>query len=268
MQNLYTLVFFLLLAVRRLAKLRQQQLIITGLSLAYVALALIVALVVWGRKRIAEKNRGLYRQIKEQDNLKETLQQLTLRYDALSSSVSQPAQENESIDKKQQELVAKLQDYLLCEKIYTKFDIDHKELTSALATNKTYLFDSLKNITGKTPQEYINDLRLDDAKKMIYSYLRYTMETIAIDCGFNSYRTFHRLFKKKYQLSPAAYSKLANSISVIPFMLFMCTALFPTTTISLPPSGKVSAPLLTCSGIAKFSLIWKLKKIIIFVLIF
>ena len=197
---------------RRLSAIRQQRTVIIGLSFACVAMILIVVLVVWSRRRIAEKNRSLYLQIKEQDSLAEELQQLKCRYEAFvetqGTASLQPQPQNGNA--KQLQLVAHLHDYLLCDKNFTQIDMDYKDITTALATNKTYLFEAVKTITGKTLQEYINQLRLDEAKKMLDSHSKFTVEAIAMECGFNTYQTFYRLFKEKYKLTPTEYGKLAK----------------------------------------------------------
>ncbi|MEG1910024.1 MAG: helix-turn-helix domain-containing protein [Bacteroidales bacterium] len=37
-----------------------------------------------------------------------------------------------------------------------------------------------------------------------------TIETIALDCGFNSSRNFHRLFREKFGMTPTEFRKLAH----------------------------------------------------------
>ena len=100
---------------------------------------------------------------------------------------------------------------MLYNKNITKQDIDHTQIATALSTNKTYLFDAVKAVTGKTPSEYINSLRADEARKMLDSRSGYTILAIASECGFNLYRTFQRLFRKSFQLSPVEYSKLVKT---------------------------------------------------------
>ena len=58
---------------RRQAAIQRQRMFITVLSVVCLALTLVVVLVILNRRRIAEKNRGLYRQIKEQDRIVEAL---------------------------------------------------------------------------------------------------------------------------------------------------------------------------------------------------
>ena len=190
------------------AAIRQQRMFIIGLTFACLGLILIVLLVIWSRKKIAQKNKGLYLQIKEQDRLEEELKQLKSLAQTDSYPSSQHEHEHENTNTKQQQLVAKLHQYLLCDKKFTNFDIEYTDIVAALATNKTYLFDAVKTITGKTVQEYINYLRLDEAKKLLDSNPQHTIEAIAMDCGFNTARTFYRLFKKRYNLTPAEYGKM------------------------------------------------------------
>jgi AraC-like DNA-binding protein len=184
-------------------KSQKNRLVLISVILVLTIATLIIFIYSYRIKK--KKNRALYRQIKEQDRLLEELNKLsTIRVENFRL---QP----ENGNTKQHQLVSKLHDYLLRDRNFTQFDIDHNQLASELATNKTFLFEAIKAITEKTPQEYINDLRLDEAKKMFDNHSNYTIEAIAFECGFNSYRTFYRLFKKRYQLSPAEYCKLAKS---------------------------------------------------------
>ncbi|MCL2511178.1 MAG: helix-turn-helix transcriptional regulator, partial [Bacteroidales bacterium] len=56
--------------------------------------------------------------------------------------------------------------------------------------------------------EYINDLRLDEAKRLLDNS-DLTIESIALDCGFNTSRTFYNQFRERYRMTPAAYRKVA-----------------------------------------------------------
>jgi len=193
------------------------------MALISAILALIIttlSIVVYFYRKKQEINRGLYKQIKEQDRLADDLQQLTLRYNKLEQSVSHykeiakeqnaemqyPQHEND----KQYMLVAKLHEYLLCDKKFTQFDIGYKDLAAVLITNKTYLFDAVKTVTGHSLQEYVNLIRLEEARKMLDDKSGSSIETIAAECGFNTYRTFHRLFKQRYHLSPAEYLRMTR----------------------------------------------------------
>ncbi|MCD8176475.1 MAG: helix-turn-helix domain-containing protein [Tannerellaceae bacterium] len=110
---------------------------------------------------------------------------------------------------RQHELFVRLHDYLLTDRNYTKSDIDTSVLVAALSTNRSYLFEAVKLATGKTLQEYINHLRLKEATHLLETTDE-VIESIAIICGYSSVRTFYRLFRSHYNMSPAAYRKMAR----------------------------------------------------------
>jgi len=152
--------------------------------------------------------------------LTEELQAIKRQYEQLTQSTERQRLENASANEaaltlpgneQQRKLVSKLNNYLLSNNNFTNPDIERDSLISELATNKTYLYDAIKIVTGKTLQEYINSFRLEEARRLLDSRSEYTILSIASACGFNSYRTFQRLFRKKYRLSPGEYSKLART---------------------------------------------------------
>ena len=56
----------------------------------------------------------------------------------------------------------------------------------------------------KNLSDYLHGLRLPYALTLLHEYPNWTMEAVAEKCGL-SLRTFHRLFTKKYGITPQAY---------------------------------------------------------------
>jgi AraC-like DNA-binding protein len=219
LRTLYELDKAELEAERHLSALQRHRMYIAGLLLTCLAMTLIVGLVVWSRRKIARKNRGLYLQIKEQDHLKEENEQWRQRYGTLTqptllqpagSSITDGSTTAQVNDWKQHDLVSRFHDYLLCENNYAKPETRLDEIIAALATNRSYFFDALKAVTRKTPVEYIHAMRLEEAKRMLETNLDLNIEVIAEQCGFNSRTTFYRLFRERYQINPSQYRKLAG----------------------------------------------------------
>lgn len=104
-------------------------------------------------------------------------------------------------------LFRELSDYLLSTQLYRNNKLRRRELTSALSTNETYLYNAVKAATSMTLQQYINSLRLKDAKEMLEKQPRITVESVSHTCGFNCTRTFYRLFREKYGMSPTEHRK-------------------------------------------------------------
>ncbi|MDR0811802.1 MAG: helix-turn-helix domain-containing protein [Paludibacter sp.] len=166
------------------------------ISAAFVVVVVILLLfIIRYNRQITQKNRNLVARLKEQDQITE------MNMQADSDSAEQ-TDENSA----QQLLLRNLYAYLLQDAHYSE-KIDANTLAAALAISRTRLFETVKNLTGKTLQDYINSLRLDQARQMLETTTA-TVETIATDCGFFTVRTFYRLFRESYGMTPAQYRKI------------------------------------------------------------
>lgn len=82
------------------------------------------------------------------------------------------------------------------------------KLSSKFKTNQSYLSFVVKNETNKSFKEYINDLRMDEAKRRIINdsvYRNYSIDHMANEVGFKSRQAFSSLFKKKFNKSIRDY---------------------------------------------------------------
>ncbi|CAG7647756.1 Arabinose operon regulatory protein [Paenibacillus solanacearum] len=72
-----------------------------------------------------------------------------------------------------------------------------------------------KESYGKTMIQYAMDIRLSGAVDRM-NYTSMTLGQISDSCGFKSYTFFHKVFKEKYGISPAAYrSKVQEMLPVL-----------------------------------------------------
>jgi tetratricopeptide (TPR) repeat protein len=135
---------------RRQTAVRQLRTIVAALLCVSLSLAVVVMIVLWNRRRIAEKNRGLYRKIKEQDRLAEELKQMTLNYEQLALSIGQTddPMDHEKVkllnykEIKHRQLVSKLQSYIRNNK-NTPIALDRDAIAAALVTNRTTLSEAV-----------------------------------------------------------------------------------------------------------------------------
>lgn len=72
--------------------------------------------------------------------------------------------------------------------------------------NQSYMCEKFKRIFGTTMTDYINDLRIAKSAYLL-SVSSYSLREICDLIGFNSLSYFNKLFKAKYQLSPAKFRK-------------------------------------------------------------
>ncbi len=71
-----------------------------------------------------------------------------------------------------------------------------------------YIRAHFRKIVGKTPVEFLTELRIKDAISLINIYQNsMSLMDIAISCGFDDYIYFSRKFKQVVGVSPQAYKK-------------------------------------------------------------
>ena len=68
--------------------------------------------------------------------------------------------------------------------------------------------------TGKTLTEYINDIRLGYAMRLLVDTTR-TIAEICYDCGFNNLSNFNRMFKRKKTCSPTEFREQFRKKKVV-----------------------------------------------------
>ncbi len=82
--------------------------------------------------------------------------------------------------------------------------LNKKKFANMMGMNPDYFARQFKHVTGKTLCTYINEVRLEEATRML-SIPRKKIIDIAMDAGFESLRTFNREFKRKFGKSPRQF---------------------------------------------------------------
>lgn len=79
--------------------------------------------------------------------------------------------------------------------------ISTAELSSKFGYNEAYFCRRFKALTGLTPVQYINMLRLEKAKKLLENN-NTKISVVSAKCGFNSASYFSKLYKRHFGISP------------------------------------------------------------------
>ncbi|MBQ8409792.1 MAG: helix-turn-helix transcriptional regulator [Clostridia bacterium] len=74
-----------------------------------------------------------------------------------------------------------------------------------LGIGRTTLMTAFKKYTGSTINEYLTDLRIKEANKLLQS--GYTEQLTAEECGFGDTSSMIRCFKKRFNMTPKQYVK-------------------------------------------------------------
>ncbi len=91
--------------------------------------------------------------------------------------------------------------------IHTNYNknITSREIAEKVNLSSYYFCRIFKSITGKTPIEYLNFFRINQASNMLRKYSNKNILNIALDVGFNNYSYFIRTFKKFKNCTPNEY---------------------------------------------------------------
>ena len=179
---------------------RSQTAIFRILAIAALLLLLLTAYILWRVRRdnrqLAEKNRSLYRQIKEREQSEaEEHQQMEKRpVETLSQN---------------QQLYNRLCPIMEDPAVFTDPDANHETLARLLGTNRTYLADALHECADTTPADFINRYRIRYAAQLLAT-TDDPVSLVAELCGIPNRSTFSRLFRDRYSMTPTEYRKAAR----------------------------------------------------------
>ncbi|MEP0263695.1 helix-turn-helix domain-containing protein [Dokdonia sp.] len=109
----------------------------------------------------------------------------------------------------QNEHIVTIKTILIQEKRYLDSNLSLETLADELQLSKSYLSRIINHELGTSFSEYINSLRVEEAKTHLRNpeFSRYTVVAIGLEAGFNSKTTFNNAFKKFTGLTPSQFRK-------------------------------------------------------------
>ena len=96
----------------------------------------------------------------------------------------------------------------LLEDLWKDHNIKIEDFLKLLSLSKSELYRKLKTITGKSPNKFINDYRLNKALHLLNSQ-KLTIAEIAFKTGFSSPSYFTKCFQKAYHKKPSDFYSIS-----------------------------------------------------------
>jgi len=90
-------------------------------------------------------------------------------------------------------------------KMYTDANLKLNDVARELKILPHYLSQFLNDNLKQSFSMFVNEYRIEEAKKLLVTKNTYTTEAIGYECGFNSKSTFFTTFKKITGSTPASY---------------------------------------------------------------
>lgn len=117
-------------------------------------------------------------------------------YEDLCDKLEKAKQYNKS------ELIKKVNDYLM--KNYFDNNLSQDIIASKFSISVSYLSRLFKDQMGLNFLDYLQNLRLEKAKELLLKSDE-SIATVALKVGYNSFRTFSRVFKRYEKITPTEY---------------------------------------------------------------
>lgn len=117
------------------------------------------------------------------------------------------------ISNRSKEIFLKTKDYLEENEYFLNQDCSLQNLSKRLSIPSNYISQSIHEITEKTFNDFINEYRIDVAKKRIVDleFQHLNQEGISSSVGFSSKTSFYTSFKKYTGMTPTQYKKRNNA---------------------------------------------------------
>ena len=102
-----------------------------------------------------------------------------------------------------------LTDLMQQERVYTNPELTLGEIAQMLNIHPNHLSQVINSIEKKNFYDYINSRRVEEFNKVVRmpKNQKFTLLSLAYECGFNSKTSFNRNFRKVTGLSPSEYLK-------------------------------------------------------------
>ncbi len=91
------------------------------------------------------------------------------------------------------------------EKLYLDPDVNRSMIMEKTSIPKNRFASLFVKFAGVNFRTFINDLRLQEAAKLMKAHPHYSISSIAIESGFEVPQSFYRLFHEKFGCTPNEY---------------------------------------------------------------
>lgn len=173
------------------------RIVVASLSVICILTLLLLYIKVRNTRKLKKKNELIFSQYRDLDKY--------IRNVKGDSTLLEESQENEP----EHALFEKAESHLNTTEAFLDPDISRESLALELGTNRQYLTQAIQENTRMTFMEYINEMRLEYARRLLCYNIDLPIDEVYTTSGFNSKSTFYRLFKQKYDLTPKEMREIA-----------------------------------------------------------
>ena len=98
-----------------------------------------------------------------------------------------------------------------CDYVYQHYNenLSLSRMSHAFHLNASYFCEQFSKIVGISFIEYLTDVRMENARKLLNHYPERSVTDIALEVGYSDARYFSQVFRKRYGITPSEFRKPA-----------------------------------------------------------
>lgn len=187
------------------AEIRFQRSVIISAFILVALLSALVALALISNRVVKRKNLALAKLIEDYRETKDPVDTVVGQTadSVAGASVDETVTESDKNEADNADFLA-LRDLVMRERLFLDAELTRDKVARLSGMNRNRLARVIQEYSGTNFSGFINLMRLDYSLALLEK-CDTTVEAVALDSGFGNVRTYHRLFKERFGMTPAEY---------------------------------------------------------------
>ena len=162
--------------------------------------------------KILEQRRMLQQKFQKTVNIPESETDVTDVTDA-AASAPEPSKEEtiyeRNLSESNQAFLHKVDEVIF--RLMQEGKVDVQEVATAVCLSRSQFGRKLRAVVDMSPSDYINDVRLNEVRRLLHSQPQLSLLDIALRTGFSDHAHLTHAFTRKFGVSPSLYIRQANA---------------------------------------------------------
>lgn len=119
----------------------------------------------------------------------------------------EPEEQPEAATKGNEQLMQRICDLMDGQQLYLQQGLKVSDIASALDTNIRYISDCIRAERGCSLTQFVNEYRVEHAKRLLLDHQEMKISSVAIESGFTNDKAMTRYFKEQTGMTPTEWKE-------------------------------------------------------------
>ena len=117
----------------------------------------------------------------------------------------EPEERLETVTKGDEQLMQRICQLMDEKQLYLQQGLKVSDIASALGINSRYVSDCVKAVRGCSLTQFVNEYRVEHAKRLLLQRPEMKISTVAVESGFTNDKAMTRYFKEQTGMTPTEW---------------------------------------------------------------